>query len=262
MSEKASAVSIRVGSIFVLVFIWYCAAVMMADAEVLPGPLAIATAIIGVLVEPGPEGRSAFFHLGITLGRTFVTFGVAMLLGIAIGLAMGLRKTIEYSMMSLIPLALTMPTILMVFLAVMWFGFNEIGSLVAVVGVVTPYVAVNIFQGAQAMDKSVIDMATVFRADKKMMIRKVYVPQLLPYIFSAFRFAFGMTWKIVALAETFGIKYGIGYMFFFWFEQFNMELVLAWIIMFVILMLILEHGVFARLEHAAFKWRPANKLQT
>ena len=262
MSEKAAAVSIRIGSIFVLIILWYFAAILMADAEVLPGPLAIAYAIVGVLIEPGPEGRSAFFHIGITLGRTFITFGVAMALGIAIGLAMGLRKTIEYSMMSLIPLALTMPTILMVFLAVMWFGFNEIGSLVAVVGVVTPYVAVNIFQGAQAMDKSVIDMATVFRADKKMMIRKVYIPQLLPYIFSAFRFAFGMTWKIVALAETFGIKYGIGYMFFFWFEQFNMELVLAWIIMFVILMLALEHGVFARLEHAAFKWRPANKLQT
>ena len=262
MSEKAAAVSIRIGSIFVLIILWYFAAILMADAEVLPGPLAIAYAIVGVVSEPGPEGRSAFFHVGITLGRTFITFGVAMALGIAIGLAMGLRKTIEYSMMSLIPLALTMPTILMVFLAVMWFGFNEIGSLVAVVGVVTPYVAVNIFQGAQAMDKSVIDMATVFRADKKMMIRKVYIPQLLPYIFSAFRFAFGMTWKIVALAETFGIKYGIGYMFFFWFEQFNMELVLAWIIMFVILMLALEHGVFARLEHAAFKWRPANKLQT
>jgi len=262
MSEKAAAVSIRIGSIFVLIILWYFAAILMADAEVLPGPLAIAYAIVGVMTEPGPEGRSAFFHVGITLGRTFITFGVAMALGIAIGLAMGLRKTIEYSMMSLIPLALTMPTILMVFLAVMWFGFNEIGSLVAVVGVVTPYVAVNIFQGAQAMDKSVIDMATVFRADKKMMIRKVYIPQLLPYIFSAFRFAFGMTWKIVALAETFGIKYGIGYMFFFWFEQFNMELVLAWIIMFVILMLALEHGVFARLEHAAFKWRPANKLQT
>ena len=262
MSEKVTAVSIRIGSIFALIVIWYFAAIAMADTEVLPGPLAIAHAIIGVLVEPGPEGKSAYFHIGITLGRTFLTFGAAMALGIAIGLAMGLRKVIEYSMMSLIPLALTMPTILMVFLAVMWFGFNEIGSLVAVVGVVTPYVAVNIFQGAQAMDKSVIDMAKVFRADKKMLIRKVYIPQLLPYIFSAFRFAFGMTWKIVALAETFGIKYGIGYMFFFWFEQFNMELVLAWIIMFVILMLILEHGVFARLEHAAFKWRPANKLQT
>ncbi|WP_423892497.1 hypothetical protein [Bradyrhizobium sp.] len=36
----------------------------------------------------------------------------------------------------------------------------------------------------------------------------------MPYIFSTFRYAFGETWKIVALAETFGLKYGIGYMFF------------------------------------------------
>ena len=262
MSEKATAIAIRIGSIIVLLFLWYFMSIAMADPEILPAPMAIFDAIIRILINPGPEGKSAYFHVGITLGRTFATFGVAMVLGIAIGLAMGLRKVIEHSMLSLIPLMLTMPTILMVFLAVMWFGFNEIGSLVAVVGVVVPYVAVNIFQGAQAMDKSLIDMAKTFRADRNMLIRKVYIPQLLPYIFSAFRFAFGMTWKIVALAETFGIKFGIGYMFFFWFEQFSMEMVLGWIIMFVILMLILEHGVFARLEHAAFKWRPANKLQT
>lgn len=262
MSEKAVAISLRIGSIIVLLILWYFAAIAMADPEILPAPIVIAHSIIEILVNPGPEGKSAYFHIGITLGRTFLTFGIAMVLGIAIGLAMGLRKVIEHSLLSLLPLMLTMPTILMVFLAVMWFGFNEIGSLVAVVGVVVPFVAVNIFQGAQAMDKSLIDMAKTFRADRNMLIRKVYIPQLLPYIFSAFRFAFGMTWKIVALAETFGIKYGIGYMFFFWFEQFSMEMVLGWIIMFVILMLILEHGVFARLEHAAFKWRPANKLQT
>jgi ABC-type nitrate/sulfonate/bicarbonate transport system permease component len=64
-----------------------------------------------------------------------------------------------------------------------------------------------------------------------------------------------VTWKIVALAETFGLKYGIGYMFFFWFGQFNMVQVLSWITMFVILMLILEHGVFAVLERRAFAWR-------
>jgi NitT/TauT family transport system permease protein len=66
-----------------------------------------------------------------------------------------------------------------------------------------------------------------------------------------------MSWKIVALAETFGLKYGIGYMFFFRFGQFNMRQVLAWVIMFVVLMLILEHAVFARLERRAFVWREA-----
>jgi NitT/TauT family transport system permease protein len=150
---------------------------------------------------------------------------------------------------------LTMPTILMVFLAVMWFGYSEAGALVAVMAVVTPYVAVNIFEGTKAMDKSLIEMGTTFKARRGLLIRKVYLPQLMPYIFSAFRYAFGVTWKIVALAETFGVKYGIGYMFFFWFEQFNMIQVLAWIVMFVVLMLALEHGIFARLESRAFAWR-------
>ncbi len=260
MSTRARGICLRVGSIVVMLIIWWAAAILMDDVEVLPGPVLIAKTIWTNLWSLGPEGKSPYFHMGITLGRTFIAFAAAMLAGIGIGLTMGLRKLFEHSLMALIPLLLTMPTILMVFLAVLWFGFNEIGSLVAVVGVVTPFVAVNMFEGTKAMDKSLIDMAKTFRANNKMLVLKVYVPQLLPYIFSAFRFGFGITWKIVALAETFGIKYGIGYMFFFWFEQFSMEKVLAWIIMFVILMLILEHGVFARLEKKAFAWRPSHSL--
>jgi NitT/TauT family transport system permease protein len=145
----------------------------------------------------------------------------------------------------------------MVFLAVMWFGFSEAGGLIAVMAVVTPYVTVNIFEGSKAMDKSLMEMGVTFKAPRTLLVRKVYLPQLMPYIFASFRYAFGMTWKIVALAETFGLKYGIGYMFFFWFGQFNMAQVLAWIIIFVVLMLVLEHGVFARLESRAFAWRSA-----
>lgn len=103
--------------------------------------------------------------------------------------------------------------------------------------------------------QSLIDMAMTFNARRYLRLRKIYLPQLTPYIFSAFCYAFGMTWKIVALAETFGLKFGIGYMFFFWFQQFEMTQVLAWIIMFVVLMLLFEHGVFARLESRAFAWR-------
>jgi ABC-type nitrate/sulfonate/bicarbonate transport system permease component len=44
-------------------------------------------------------------------------------------------------------------------------------------------------------------------------------------------------------------------MFYFWFQQFNMTQVLAWIIMFVVCMLLLEHLIFARLERWAFAWR-------
>ena len=170
------------------------------------------------------------------------------------------RQSIEQSLLTMIPLLLTIPTLLMVFLAVIWFGFSEADSLVAVIVVVTPFVTVNMWQGTKAMDKSLIDMAKVFKVRRSTLIRKVFIPQLMPYIFSAFRYAFGMTWKIVALAETFGLKFGIGYMFFFWFEQFSMDQVLAWIILFVVLMLIIEHGLIARIENRMFAWRHSHSV--
>src|SRR5690348_13056702 len=248
---------LRVGSIVLLLLLWWAASALMNDPDVLPSPFVIGRTIAGDLASVGPEGHSAYFHVGITLARIFVAFAAAMLAGTGIGLAMGLSVAFERALLALIPLMLTMPTILMVFLAVMWFGFSEAGGLVAVMAVVTPYVAVNIFEGTKATDKSLVEMGRTFKARDWLLLRKVYLPQLMPYIFSSFRYGFGMTWKIVALAETFGLKYGIGYMFFFWFGQFNMDQVLAWIIIFVILMLILEHGVFARLESRAFGWRRA-----
>ena len=257
MVRRAMSIGLRVGSIAALLLLWWAASVAMHDPEVLPGPAAIARAIAADFNSRGPEGEAAYFDVGITLARIVIAFSVSMAAGIGIGLAMGLNRTVERSLLALIPLMLTMPTILMVFIAIMWFGYSEAGGLVAVMAVVTPSIAVTMAEGTKAMDKSLIEMAHTFRARRYLVVRNVYLPQLLPYIFSALRYGFGQTWKIVALAETFGLKFGIGYMFFFWFEQFNITQTLAWIVMFVVLMLILEHFVFARLEAWTFAWRTA-----
>ena len=257
MKVRWPDVALRAGSIIVLLLLWSGASELTHDPEILPGPIAVAKAIIADLGAAGPEGESAYFDIGVTLARIFFAFSASMVLGTAIGLAMGLNRLFERSLLVVIVLTMTMPTLVLVFLAIMWFGYSEAGGFVAVMAVVTPYVAVNILEGTRAMDKSLLDMATTFRARRYLLLRSVYLPQLMPYLFSAFRYAFGLTWKIVTLAETFGLKFGIGYMFFFWFEQFNVLQTLAWIVIFVTLMLILEHGVVARLEERAFIWRSA-----
>ncbi|MGE5302309.1 MAG: ABC transporter permease [Alphaproteobacteria bacterium] len=236
---------------------WWVASLFSAP-EILPGPITIGKTIVNNFTSPGPEGKTAEFHIAITLARIFFTFSVAMLTGLALGLIMGLNRKAELAFGYWIPIALTIPTLLAVFLCVIWFGFSEAGGLFAVIVTVTPFVTVNMLAGTKALDKEIIDMARAFKAGRSLLVRKVLIWQLMPYIFSAFRYAFGMTWKIVALAETFGLKYGIGYMFSFWFEQFNMVQVMAWIALFVALMLILEHGVIARIEERMFAWRPSH----
>ena len=246
-------------SILSFLGVWWIAS-LLSQPEILPGPAAIGRTIIENFVVPGPEDKTATFHISITLLRIISTFSAAMLLGIALGLIMGLRRKVELAIGYLIPISLTIPTLLAVFLCVLWFGYSEAGGLFAVVLTVTPFVTVNMLAGTKALDKDLVDMAHAFKANRGLLVRKVLIWQLMPYIFSAFRYAFGMTWKIVALAETFGLKFGIGYMFTFWFEQFNMVQVLSWIILFVALMLLLEHGVIARLEERLFAWRPAHSF--
>ncbi|MGE5217525.1 MAG: ABC transporter permease [Chloroflexota bacterium] len=251
--------TLRCLSILSFLGLWWLGSRFSAP-EILPGPLAIGKTIVDNFTTPGPEDKTAVFHIAITLARIFFTFGVAMALGITVGLLLGLKRKAELAFGYLLPIALTIPTLLAVFLCVLWFGFSEAGGLFAVIMTVTPFVTVNMLAGTKALDKELIDMARAFRADRSLLVRKVLIWQLMPYIFSAFRYAFGMTWKIVALAETFGLKYGIGYMFTFWFEQFNMEQVMAWIILFVVIMLVLEHGVIARVEEKLFAWRPAHAI--
>ena len=250
-------IALRCVSILSFLGIWWVGSQFSAP-EILPGPVAIGKTIVSNFTTPGPEDKTAAFHIAITLARIFFSFGVAMVLGLALGLILGLKRKAELAFGYLLPIALTIPTLLAVFLCVLWFGFSEAGGLFAVIMTVTPFVTVNMLAGTKALDKDLIDMARAFRAKRSLVVRKVLIWQLMPYIFSAFRYAFGMTWKIVALAETFGLKYGIGYMFSFWFEQFNMTQVMAWIMLFVAIMLVLEHGVIARMEEKIFAWRPVH----
>jgi NitT/TauT family transport system permease protein len=250
---------LRCLSILFFLALWWIGSIL-SKPDILPGPLAIGKTIVSNFTTPGPEDKTALFHVAITLARILFTFSIAMILGIAMGLLLGLRRNFELAFGYLIPIALTIPTLLAVFLCIMWFGFSEAGGLFAVILTVTPFVTVNMLAGTKALDKDLIDMGRAFKANRRLMTRKVLIWQLMPYIFSAFRYAFGMTWKIVALAETFGLKYGIGYMFTFWFEQFDMVQVMAWIVLFVALMLILEYGVIARIEEKIFAWRPVHAV--
>src|SRR5689334_5955507 len=115
--------ALRMSSIAALLALWWIASRLVADPDVLPGPLAIGRTIATDFTHVGPQGEWAYVNIGITLARIIVAFAAAMLAGVGIGLAMGLSRTFERALMAVIPLMLTIPTILMVFLAVMWFGF-------------------------------------------------------------------------------------------------------------------------------------------
>ena len=90
---------------------------------------------------------------------------------------------------------------------------------------------------------------------------KLIVPQLVPYVLAAFRYALAISWKIVTVVELIGLSSGVGYMLNWWFGNFNMTQVLAWTLLFTITLLLIENFILKPVEKRLTKWRPRTHNQ-
>ena len=169
---------------------------------------------------------------------------------------MSTGKKIEAFLETYVLVGLTIPALAWSIISVMWLGLNDFAAIFAIVVLTVPMITLNIAQGIKNIDKQLLEMAEVFRSTKRVTFRKIVLPQLLPYILSSSRYGLGLAWKTVVIVEMLGLTDGIGYMIAHWFSLFSMKKVIAWTFLFTAIMLVVEYGVFARIENRLMKWRP------
>jgi NitT/TauT family transport system permease protein len=217
----------------------------------LPSPWELLSRIVSIF-----SSASAYLVVGKTLQRVFAGLIFSMLIGSSVGLAMGLRRSAASFLDSWIMVFLTFPSISWAFLSVLWFGLSDVAPIFTVVLIVFPYVTMNIWEGTKALDKELTDMATVFRAKRFLLLRKVLIPQLMPYIFSSLRISFALSWKIALVSEAFGAGSGVGKELTYWFQSTRADMMLAWGASFMVLMVLIDALVLRPWESRVFSWRP------
>ncbi len=191
-----------------------------------------------------------------TLARILEGFVISMLIGVAFGLLMGLKRSIEVFFDSWIMVLLTIPAVCWAFLSVLWFGLSQVAPIFTIVLIVFPYVALNIWAGTKAVEKDLITMGKLYKADRSLMLRKVLIPQLMPYIFSSLRISLSLSWKIALVAEAFGAGSGVGQQLVYWFQETRVDMMLAWGVSFMIVMVLIDLLVFRTWARRTFAWRP------
>jgi NitT/TauT family transport system permease protein len=216
-----------------------------------PGPALLVERMIQIYSDP-----ASYVVIGQTLARIFEGFVISMVAGTAIGLVMGLNRKIEIFFDSWIMVLLTFPAVCWAFLSVLWFGLSETAPIFTIVLIVVPYVAMNIWAGTKAIEKDLLQMGTVYGADRSLMLRKVLIPQLMPYVFSSLRIALSLSWKIALVAEAFGVGSGVGQQLTYWFQETRVDMMLAWGVSFMIIMVLIDLLVFRTWARRTFAWRP------
>lgn len=216
----------------------------------LPGPWVLLERVIQVYGDP-----ATYFVVWQTVWRIIEGLVLSMVIGASLGLLMGLNRNFEAFMDSWIMVLLTFPAICWAFLAVLWFGLSEVAPILTIVLIVFPFVSMNVWEGTKAVEKNLIDMGRVYKANRSLMIRKVIIPQLMPYLFSALRIALSLSWKIALVGEAFGVSSGVGQKLTYWFEDTRVDMMLAWGISFMVLMVAIDLLVFRVWEKRTFAWR-------
>ncbi|HEU5272523.1 MAG TPA: ABC transporter permease [Xanthobacteraceae bacterium] len=245
------------------------------ERRILPGAVTLALAIVGwevislffpPVIFPGPVtlvdrmitiyGDPASYRVvGESLSRIFEGFVVSMLAGTAFGVLMGLKRDVEIFFDSWIMVLLTVPAVCWAFLSVLWFGISQAAPILTIVLIVFPFVVMNVWEGTKALQKDLMEMASVYKADRSLMLRKVLIPQLMPYVFSSLRIALSLSWKIALVAEAFGAGDGVGQELINQFQDTRVDMMLAWGVSFMIVMVLIDLLVFRPWARRAFAWR-------
>jgi len=215
-----------------------------------PGPAVLVDRMIAIYSNP-----ASLVVVGQTLARIFEGFVISMVAGTAAGLLMGRQPEIEIFFDSWIMVLLTIPAVCWAFLSVLWFGLSEAAPVLTIVLIVFPFVVINIWEGTKAVEKALLDMGRVYRADRGLALRKVVLPQLMPYIFSSLRIALSLSWKIALVAEAFGVASGVGQQLIYWFQDTRVDMMLAWGVSFMIVMVLIDVLGFRWWARHAFAWR-------
>ncbi|WP_186082660.1 aliphatic sulfonate ABC transporter permease SsuC [Burkholderia gladioli] len=235
-----------------LIVAWELAARTGAlSTRVLPEPLAVVRAAWSLI-----ESGDMWANVKVSTWRALVGFAIGGGVGLVLSLATGLSKAAEVALDSTIQMIRNIPALAMIPLVILWFGIDEKAKLFLVsLGVFFP-IYINTYHGIRSVDANLIEMAKSYGVKGFALYRDVILPGALPSILVGVRFALGLMWVMLIVAETISAQSGIGYMTMNAREFLQTDVVVVGILLYAILGKLAD--VLAKwLERATLRWHPA-----
>ena len=229
--------------LLVLFILWQCAAMLLHDPT-FPSAVQVLTRLYNQLLE-----GDMLHHLWVTMVRVLLSFSIAMLLGVVIGIMMGAFPRLNAGADSLLIIALNVPALVTIMLCYVWFGLVEAAAIAAVAINKIPTVVVMMREGARVVDRDLLAVAKVFQVAPLRYFFRVYLPQLYPFMMASARSGLSLIWKIVLVVELLGRSDGVGFQLGTYFQFFDITSILAYTLAFAAIILLIEGLIMRPLDH-------------
>jgi sulfonate transport system permease protein len=237
----------------VLVLAWEA----LSRAGVIPATvIAAPSAILATawdLLRTGELGE----NLLVSLARVAAGFAIGAVVGAVLALVAGLSRLGEDIADAPMQMLRTLPHLALVPLFILWFGIGELPKVALVaLGAAFP-VYLNLFAGLRGVDPKLIEAARVFGLGRMALIRRVMLPGALPSLLVGLRYALGVSWLTLVVAEQIAASSGIGHMINDARDFLRTDIIVVGLLVYALLGLGADALVRA-VERRALRWRPGN----
>lgn len=219
-------------------------------AYILPPPGAV-LAGLGTIVQTGELWR----HTGASLYRIAVGFGGALGVAVLMGLASFLWRSARVAVRDVVTVLNSTSVFVWIVVSLIWFGLTDMAPIFTTFMITLPVVAANVVEGVESVDRRLLEMGQVYRLSGWQKFRAIVIPSTVPHLVAGMKVGFGLALKVSVVAEIFGVTSGIGYIMNYSREILATQMVFAWALVMIAVMLVTDKLVFESLTRRLERWR-------
>ena len=235
----------------VLLALWQLAAKQVwVPPQILPNPATVLDTI-----RQQVDSGELFGHCSISLARVGGGFLLGSMAGAALGVLMGLSERAEQYLYPSFKALSQVPVLGWLPLAMMVLGIGESLKVVIIASASLVPVAVNTLKGIRGVPRQYIEVARAYKFTHAQLLRKVVLPGAVPSIFVGIRYGLTQAWLSLVTVELLASSEGLGFLIVWGRQLFQLDLVLAAILVVGLVGLCLDKGL-AAIEERLLRWQP------
>jgi NitT/TauT family transport system permease protein len=240
-------------AILIALAVWqFVAAVIIRYPFILPAPTDVFAAFVSLVHE-----GTLLLDLQASLVHFAIGLGMALLVGIPVGILMGWNRRLDAFLDPLVEIFRPVPPLAWIPFAIIWFGLTaSAAGFIIFIGAVFPII-INTYSGFRGVPRVFVEAGKMLGCTRSRdLIRYIAFPAALPSVAAGIRIATGVGWMCLVAAELFGVSnYGLGQKLWFFYSLHRMDSVVVYMIILGLIGLAFDMIFRYYIERYFLKWR-------
>lgn len=184
----------------------------------------------------------------VSLKRIAIGYGISIVLGMLLGMAIGRNRLLEETLGSLIIGLQALPSICWLPLSVLWFGLSEKAIIFVVIMGALLAITISTISGVKNISPIYIKAGKNMGANEFELLKSVFLPAALPAIVTGLKQGWSFAWRSLLAGELIYVSVGLGQLLTMGRELNDMNRVIAVMLVLILIGLIVDKVLFTKLE--------------